>query len=202
MATIVGALENLSFTGSPTNAAPNERGMAKTKMKKKTLIYVVILIVAVFVIIFDIKLRSDKDYEKKAYTWYSELGTNSGNLLVRGAKVDEIRNDIHKLVFALNESEKDPEAFRTAKDKEPKDPPKLKLIDIKGQVVNVEVINDEYLTQRMGSAGAEEFLVIATFTLTEYDHIKFVNFKFQAGDHAIPGFYSRDHFLKTWKIAN
>jgi hypothetical protein len=39
------------------------------------------------------------------------------------------------------------------------------------QVVNVEAINDEDLTQRIGSTGAEEFLAAATFTLTEYDNI-------------------------------
>jgi hypothetical protein len=68
-------------------------------------------------------------------------------------------------------------------------------------VVNVEVINDEYLTQRMGSTGADEFLAVATFTLTEYDHIKFVNFIFELGDHASPGLYSREYFLKNWKVA-
>jgi hypothetical protein len=69
------------------------------------------------------------------------------------------------------------------------------------QVVNVEAINDEDLTQRIGSTGAEEFLAAATFTLTEYDNIQFVHFIFEEGDHAAPGLYSREHFLRPWKIA-
>jgi len=52
----------------------------------------------------------------------------------------------------------------------------------------------------MGSTGAEEFLAAATFTLTEYDNIKAVNFIFEGGDHAEPGIYSRETFLNNWKI--
>jgi hypothetical protein len=90
--------------------------------------------------------------------------------------------------------------FRTPKDKEPKDPPKLKLINIKGNVANVEVINAEHLTQRMGTSGADHFLAIATFTLTEHKEIKFINFIFEVGDHANPGIYSRENFLENWEI--
>ena len=79
-------------------------------------------------------------------------------------------------------------------------PPKLKLIGIAGQVISVEVINDEYLTQRMGSTGAAEFLATATLTLTEYENTKFVDFNFEAGDHANPGMYSREGFLRAGKI--
>jgi spore germination protein GerM len=170
-------------------------------MKKKALIYIAILIATVLLIIVAVKLTGEKYYKNKEYTWYTALGAKDGNLLIRGTRVDKIKNHIYKLIHALNKSEKDPEAFRTPEDKEPTDPPKLKLRDIKEQVVNVEVINDEYLTQRMGSTGAEEFIAVATFTLTEYDNIKFVNFIFEEGDHAAPGLYSREHFLKNWKVA-
>ena len=170
-------------------------------MKKKALTYGALAVVAVLLIIFAVKLIGERDYKNKEYAWYTALGAKDGNLLVRGTKVDKIKNDIYKLIYALNKSEKDPETFRTAENKEPTDPPKLKLRDIKEQVVNVEVINGEYLTQSMGSTGAEEFIAVATFTLTEYDNIKFVNFIFEEGDHAAPGIYSREHFLKNWKVA-
>jgi len=58
----------------------------------------------------------------------------------------------------------------------------------------------EHLTQRMGSTGAEHFLATATFTLIEYDSIKFVNFIFEEGDHAKPGLYSRESFIGNWTI--
>ncbi len=168
-------------------------------MIKKTLTYVTISVTTVLLITLFIMLASEPYYTDKNYTWYALLGSKEGDRLIRGNKIDKIKNDPYKLINALNKSENDPETFRTPEDKEPTDPPKLKLRDIKEQVVNVEVINDKYLTQRMGSTGAEEFIAVATFTLTEYDNIKFINFIFEGGDHAVPGIYSREHFLKTWK---
>ena len=58
----------------------------------------------------------------------------------------------------------------------------------------VSIPNSEYLTQRIGSTGAENFMATTTFTLTEMKGIKFVNFKFKEGDHASPGVYSRADF--------
>ena len=168
-------------------------------MKTKHILYIAVPIAVGLLIFLVFKLATPRYYESKDYTWYSEIGSKDGDLLIRGKELDRIKNDINKLIYAINGSDKDPELFRTLKDKEPIGPPKLKLIDIKGQVINIEVINDEYLTQRMGSTGAAEFLATATFTLTEYDNIKFVNFIFEEGDHAIPGLYSREGFLRTWK---
>jgi len=169
---------------------------------KKAITYITIAAVTVILIILLINVTGKKYYESNDYTWNTVVGSKDGDVLIRGKKIDKIKKDINKLINALNKSEKDPETFRTPADKEPIDPPKLKLKGIKGQVVEVEVINDEHLTQRMGSTGAEEFLASATFTLTEYDKIKFVNFIFEGGDHAEPGLYSREYFLKNWNIIN
>ena len=168
--------------------------------KQKAITFITISVVTVVLIVLVIKITGKKNYESKDYTWNTETGSKDGDVLIRGKKLDRIRNDINKLIFAINKSDKDPETFRTPEDKEPTDPPKLKLKGIREQVVDVEVINDEHLTQRMGSTGAEEFLAAATFTLTEYDKIKFVNFIFEGGDHAQPGIYSRETFLNNWKI--
>jgi hypothetical protein len=170
-------------------------------MKKQALKFILISIAAVVFLIVIIRLTGEDYYKNKEYTWYVASGANDGNLLIRGAKIDKIKNDLDKLTYALNKSKKDPETFRTPENKEPTDPPKLKIKGIKENVVNVEVINGEYLTQRMGSSGADEFMAAATFTLTEYDHIKGVNFIFKVGDHATPGLYSREYFLKDWKVA-
>jgi hypothetical protein len=168
-------------------------------MKTKNIIYIAVPIAASLLIFLVIKLATPRYYESKDYTWYPEIGSKGEDLLIRGKKLDRIKNDINKLIYAINGSDKDPELFRTPEDREPIGPPKLKLIGIEGQVINVEVINDEYLTQRMGTTGAAEFLATATLTLTEYDNTKFVDFIFEAGDHAFPGLYSREAFLRTWK---
>ena len=167
---------------------------------KKAITCITIFAVTVILIVLLIKITGKKYYESKDYTWNTETGSKDGDVLIRGKKLDRIRNDINKLIYAINKSDKDPETFRTAQNKEPTDPPKLKLRGIKEQVVDVEVINGEHLTQRMGSTGAEEFLAAATFTLTEYDNIKAINFIFEGGDHAEPGIYARETFLNNWKI--
>jgi hypothetical protein len=119
--------------------------------------------------------------------------------LVRGRKIDAIRNDAQKLVVALNGTDKDPGTFRTPGNRESKNPPKVKLLNVNDQTASVEIINAEYLTQRMGSSGALAYLASVTFTLTENPQIKKVNFIFEEGDHAMPGTYTREDF-KNFKI--
>lgn len=132
--------------------------------------------------------------------WHVEIDPFTGReALVRGGKIDAIRNDAKKLVAALNGTDKDPGTFRTPNDREPNDPPKVKLTKIEKDIAIVEIINDEYLTQRMGSSGAQEYLASVTFTLTENPRIKKVNFIFQEGDHAMPGTYTRKDF-KNYEI--
>jgi hypothetical protein len=142
-------------------------------------------------------LRSGKYYESREYRWYADF--EDGPHLVRGKAIDRIRRDVRMLVSAVNRTDRDPETFRTPGDHEPTDPPRLKLIAIKDDVAVVEVINAEYLTQRMGTTGADTFMAEATFTLTEHKDLSSVEFLFEEGDHASPGLYSRKDFLERWK---
>ena len=163
--------------------------------------YIAVAILALISIVSLIKRADNRRYfEEMEYAWQAVPGTKEGDLLVRGSKVDYIKGDINKLIYTLNRSDKDPELFRTPLDKEPTDPPKLKLKAIHEHVIDIEVINDEYLTQRMGSTGADIFLAVATFMLTEFGTITEVNFIFQEGDHAEPGIYSRQSFMDRWKV--
>jgi hypothetical protein len=171
------------------------------EMRTKTMLYSAVVITAILLVIAVAIFSRDRYYEGRDYAWYADFGSKEGKLLVRGRKIDRIKKDINKLICALNKSEKDPETFRTPEGREPTDPPKLKLTGITGQVATIAVINDEHLTQRMGTTGAEVFLAVATFTLTEHEGISHVNFIFEEGDHAAPGLYSREHFLETWKIS-
>jgi hypothetical protein len=136
------------------------------------------------------------------YIWHVEVNASAKTVaLVRGGKIDAIRNDEKKLVAALNGTAKDPETFRTKAGQEPKDPPKVKLLYVKNSIASVEVINAEYLTQRMGSSGAQAYLASVTFTLTENPQIKKVKLIFEEGDHAMPGTYTRQDF-KNYKIVS
>lgn len=140
------------------------------------------------------------DYTDERYTWNARVGVQGGDALVRGEKIGEIRDDPEKLVLAFNRSGHDPESFRTAETDTTMGPPKLKLLDLEGNVATVEVINARYLTQRMGTTGADAFMAAATFTLTEHESIDAVRFVFPEGDHAMPGVYSRDTFTGRWRI--
>lgn len=51
-----------------------------------------------------------------------------------------------------------------------------------------------YLTQSIGSAGANSYLAEATFAFTALDSVNVVNFRFEPGDHAMPGPYTRRFF--------
>jgi hypothetical protein len=142
------------------------------------------------------------DYGDEEYTWNALIGTTAGDILVRGDKIDEIKHDIKKLIAAFNRSGKDPESFRATDNQDVTSLPKLKFIDLQIGIVTVEVINAEYLTQRMGTTGADAFMATATFTLTEHEDVNGVNFLFKEGDHAMPGVYSREIFKMYWVIRN
>jgi hypothetical protein len=100
----------------------------------------------------------------------------------------KVIEEIHK----LNGSDKDPQTF-AAPEGEPLYlyPPKLKLIKISADTVFLGVINDFYLTQSMGTAGAEEYITKAATSLLEINDIHYVDFDFKMGDHAYPGTYSK-----------
>ena len=68
---------------------------------------------------------------------------------------------------------------------------RIELVQVKQDSVLVTIPNSTFLTQSMGTTGAEEYLIEAVFTLTELPGIEFVEFEFEEGDHATPGVYSR-----------
>jgi hypothetical protein len=170
-------------------------------MKSKHLLFALLVLTMVALLFFASRTAvfDRNDYSDKEFRWYSNI-TDEGDFLVRGARVDSIRNDLNKLIAAVNQTRDDPESLRALRvDQEAR--PVLKLRSREGQVVHVEVINAEHLTQRMGSLGAQEFLATATFTLTEFDGVDAVRFVFEPGDHAMPGVYTRESFLENWRTA-
>jgi hypothetical protein len=96
-------------------------------------------------------------------------------------------------IHELNGTDKEPETFAAPED-DPQFylyPPKLKLIKISADTVYLTVINSSYLTQSMGTAGAEDYIVKSGVSLLEIDGINYVDFDFAMGDHAYPGTFSK-----------
>ena len=57
-----------------------------------------------------------------------------------------------------------------------------------------EIKNAEYLTNRMGSMGAEQYIAQAVINLTSVEGIKYVRIDFPEGNHASPDVWSREQF--------
>lgn len=66
--------------------------------------------------------------------------------------------------------------------------------EFRQDTLNVFIDDATYLTQSIGSAGANSYLAEATYAFTELDSVSVVNFHFQTGDHATSGPYTRAFF--------
>jgi len=70
----------------------------------------------------------------------------------------------------------------------------LELVKVSHDTIYVRIAESTFLTQQMGTTGADEYMSTTIFTLTELKNVEFVNFDFEIGDHASPGTYSRKYF--------
>ena len=68
----------------------------------------------------------------------------------------------------------------------------VRYIETFGDTVYLEIPESTVLTQQMGTAGAEQFMVSTTYSFTELPDVRYVAFGFEEGDHAVPGVYSRN----------
>ena len=75
--------------------------------------------------------------------------------------------------------------------------PDIKLIPsgLSHDTLSIKIENSAYLTQRMGSTGAETYIKELTYNLTELKDIHFIDLHFKRGDHAEPGIYTRADFV-------
>lgn len=71
---------------------------------------------------------------------------------------------------------------------------KLELVKVSHDTLYVKIPESLKLTDQIGDTGAENYLASVTFTLTETKNIKFINFNFIGGEHAMPGVFSRENF--------
>ncbi|HYG69702.1 MAG TPA: hypothetical protein VD838_18650, partial [Anaeromyxobacteraceae bacterium] len=90
--------------------------------------------------------------------WGVEVEPGGGEFrLVRGAHVDAVRSDLAEIVRAFNHVM----ALEIGEDGPGVDdpgPPTLRLRGVRDGVALVEIDNAAHLTQRMGTAGARNFL--------------------------------------------
>ncbi|HHT28317.1 MAG TPA: hypothetical protein GXZ82_13885, partial [Firmicutes bacterium] len=76
--------------------------------------------------------------------------------------------------------------------------PGIQLERLHNRTAYVRVLDEDLLTQRMGSTGAWHYLAVVTASLTSVPDIDSVDFVFKEGDHAVPGIYTREDFLDLW----
>lgn len=70
----------------------------------------------------------------------------------------------------------------------------IRMGDRRQDTLDVFIDDATYLTQSIGSAGANSYLAEATYAFTTLDSVNVVNFNFDTGDHATSGPYTRAFF--------
>lgn len=119
------------------------------------------------------------------FYWDSDFDKISNReYLIRGKMLDSISKSPNELIEILNK--------RTPKCK-------IEYIDITGDTIKIMILDDEYLTEQMGTSGADCYMAETVFTLTENDLIKYVRIEMDYGSHASPGLYSRNDYEKMIK---
>lgn len=61
-----------------------------------------------------------------------------------------------------------------------------------------EIKNASYLTERMGSLGAEQYIAYVVLNITSVEGVNFLRIDFEEGSHAAPDVWSRESF-KNYK---
>ncbi|MBC7866683.1 MAG: hypothetical protein H7X88_04025 [Gloeobacteraceae cyanobacterium ES-bin-316] len=72
----------------------------------------------------------------------------------------------------------------------------LEKIKISGDTIFTEIKDAKYLTDGMGTTGAEIYLADVVLNLTEIPGIRYVNISLQEGSHMQPGTWSKTSFAK------
>ena len=115
------------------------------------------------------------------YFWSSELDPKKGLVMIRTLPISTDLLISAKLIQMINDVY--PEI-------------QLQFIKISNDSIFVKINKSGYLTQQMGSSGAEAYLAEVTYNLTELNGINCVDIRFKAGDHASPGTYTRTDFVR------
>jgi hypothetical protein len=114
------------------------------------------------------------------FYWKSDYDTvTNKEFLQKGRLLDSLTQSPIELIEILNKRNNQP---------------KIKYINIQSDTIIIQIINDEFLSEQMGSTGAYCYLGETVFTLTENELIGFVKIEMDTGSHANPGIYNRNDF--------
>lgn len=120
-----------------------------------------------------------------SFYWYIAADTIlHREYLIRGHLMDSVSHSPAELIAALNK--RDAQC-------------KIEYIDLMNDTLHVRILNDEVLSEQMGSTGAFCYLGETVFTLTEHDSINRVKIDMEYGSHASPGVYGRGDFKELEK---
>jgi len=119
------------------------------------------------------------------FYWQTDYDTvKNKEILIKVKIIDSLGKSPNELIEILNKRK--PKA-------------KIAYIDILSDTIQIRILNDEYLTEQMGTTGAYCYLGETVFTLTENESIKFVRIEMNSGSHASSGVYSRNDFKDLMK---
>ena len=116
------------------------------------------------------------------YFWTSELDHKLGLVMKKTTPVSNDSLTATNMIHMLNKQH--PEIH-------------LDLLKVSGDSIFTAIKKSTYLTQQMGSSGADSYLAEVTYNLTELTGVNFVDIRFKEGDHAQPGVYSRTDFVRA-----
>ena len=74
--------------------------------------------------------------------------------------------------------------------------PKVRLEKVKqsNDTLYTHIQDADFLTEKMGSSGSEQYIAQAVLNLTSAKGVKFVKIDFEMGSHAMPDTWSRESF--------
>jgi len=114
------------------------------------------------------------------YYYVSDFDTTLNcEYLKRGKMLDSMAKSVEELITILN--------MRQSKCK-------IQYVGITGDTLKIKILDDEYLTEQMGTDGADCYMAETIYTLTENYLFHFVRFQMDYGSHASPGVYSRKDY--------
>lgn len=71
---------------------------------------------------------------------------------------------------------------------------RLEKRNLRNDTLYTQIQNAQYLTNQMGSLGAEQYIAQVVINLTSVDGVRYVRIDFPEGSHAAPDVWSREQF--------
>lgn len=116
------------------------------------------------------------------YFWSSDIDPKKGLVMIRNRPISTDSLTAPNMIQIMNDLYPDIH---------------LNFKKISNDSIFITIPKSNYLTQQIGSSGADAYIAELTYNLTEIKGINFVDIRFKQGDHASPGTYSRTDFVQV-----